>query len=308
MFKKSFIIIIVNSFFGIVAIAQPQSLLIGKLTAVSNDVYNFTHNLSDEEYIVSDLSSEERKQQLFDLAKNCLSEIQKVMAAGVPETKTIPIKKESDDSTYQMPISALKALCNRVLAVTGGSVWKSKAEEAAQFISVWQKPLEEGKVDKVQARIATQSGLQALSKLDEARNNGLKDTQELNISGQTLTVADVREQIVYLLTQLSKINDQYIAAEEARLAPFRNALSGDKLSLFNSRFTDETVGVYGAGGHLLKTPAEYASSGVWCEWSVDNSRIVKSWNIACWQFKGMTKIGGPVTRSGFGTPPASAFR
>lgn len=308
MFKKLFFILIINSFFGIVAIAQPQSLLIGKLTAVSNDVYNFTHNLSDEEYIVSDLSSEERKKQLFDLAKNCLSEIQKVIAAGVPETNTIPIKKESDDLTYQMPISALKALCNRVLAVTGGSVWKSNALEAAQFITVWQKPLEEGKVDKVQARIATQSGLQALSKLDEARKNGLTDTQELNISGQTLTVADVREQIVYLQTQLSKINEQYIAAEEARLAPFRNALSGDKLSLFNSRFTDETVGVYGAGGHLLKTPAEYASSGVWCEWAVDNSRIVKSWNIACWQFKGMTKIGGPVTRSGFGTPPASAFR
>ncbi|MBX7174946.1 MAG: hypothetical protein K1X72_28475 [Pyrinomonadaceae bacterium] len=306
--SRKLVFIFVLVIFSCLAVkAQPQSLLIGKLTTVANDVYNFTHNLSDEEYIVSDLSSEERKKQLFDLAKNCFSEIQKVLAAGVPETKTVAIKKESDDSTYQMPISQLKALCNRVLAATGGSVWKANAEEAAQFISVWQKPLEEGKVDKVQARIATETGKQALTKLDEAHKNGLADTEELSVFGQTLTVADVREQIVYIQAELSKINDQFIAAEEARLAPFRSALSGDKLSLFNSRFTDETVGVYGAGGHLLKTPAEYARSSVWCEWSVDNSKIVKSWNIACWQFKGMTKIGGPVTRSGFGTPPASAF-
>lgn len=308
MLKKLSFIFVLVIFSCFAAYALPQSLLVSKLTTVANDVYNFTHNLSDEEYIVSDLSSGGRKKQLFDLAKDCLSEIQKVIAAGVPETKTIAIKKESDNSTYQMPISELKSLCNRVLAATGGSVWKGNAEDAAQFISVWQKPLEEGKVDKVRARIATETGKQALAKLDEARKNGLADTKELTVFGQTLTVADVREQIVYLQNELSKINDQYIAAEEARLAPFRSALSGDKLSLFNNRFSDETVGVYGAGGHLLKTPAEYASSSIWCEWSVDNSKIVKSWDIACWQFKGMTKIGGPVTRSGFGTPPSSAFR
>lgn len=308
MFKKLLFILIVNLFIGIVANAQPQSLYITKLTAVANDVYRFTHNLSDEEYIVSDLSSASRKQQLFDLAKSCLSEIQKTLSAGVAETKNLSIKRESDDQTFQLSIADLKALCNRVLAATGGSVWKGNAEEAAQYIAVWQKPLEEGKIDKVQAKVAAETGRQSLAKIDEARKNGVADTDEVKVFGQPITVADAREQIVYIQSELEKINQKFIAAEEARLAPFRAALSGDKLQLFNSRFTSESIGVYGIGGKTLKTPAELASSPVWCEWSYDNSKIVRTWDMGCWHFNGMIKVGGVVTRSGFGNPPASAFR
>lgn len=307
MFKNLFFIFVFFVVCSSVIKAQPQSILVSKITPIANNLYSFTHNLSDEEYIVSDLSSENRKKQLFDTATEFLREVQKAMVAGLTETRTIAIKKESDNSTAQIPISELKELANRVLKATGGSVAKESAEEAGQYISIWLKPLEEGKINGVQAEVATETGKTALAKLDEARKNGLADTEEISVMGQKMTVADVREQIIYIQSELSKINQNFIAEREAKLAPFRAVLNGDKLSIFNSRFTGKR-GVYGIGGKLLRTPAEYASSPVWCEWSEDTNRIVKSWDVACWQFKGMTKVGGPTTKSGFGTPPASAFR
>lgn len=307
MFKNLFFIFVFFVVCSSVIKAQPQSILVSKITPIANNLYSFTHNLSDEEYIVSDLSSENRKKQLFDTATEFLREVQKAMATGLAETKTISIKKESDNSTVQISITELKELANRVLKATGGSVAKESAEEAGQYISIWLKPLEEGKINGVQTEVATETGKTALAKLDEARKNGLADTEEISVMGQKMTVADVREQIIYIQSELSKINQKFIAEREAKLAPFRTVLSGDKLSIFNSRFSG-TRGVYGVGGKLLRTPAEYASSPVWCEWSEDTNRIVKSWDVACWQFKGMTKVGGPNTKSGFGTPPASAFR
>ena len=287
---------------------MPTSILLGNIEQVANRVYLYSHNHSDQEFTRTDQFGSERYiKELFDAAKECLAEIAKAQAAGVPESKTIGIKRQADDSIAQMSLAQIKALCQRALRLTGGDMGKGQAQAAAQYISIWLKLLNNGSIDKTQAEVATETGKTALAEIDEARANGLSDDERIEVFDRTMTVGEAREQIVYIQSEIGKINAKNIAEQEAKYAPFRAALTGDKLALYNSRMLHS--GVYGAGGHLLKTPQEYAGSTVWCEWSVDRNTIVASWALGCWHFKGMTRVGNVVNRSGLGdTPPASAFR
>ncbi|HQU85897.1 MAG TPA: hypothetical protein PKY59_22415 [Pyrinomonadaceae bacterium] len=287
---------------------QPLSILLGNVEKSANTVYQFSHNSSDEELTDTDqLGSERYIKDLFDYSKECLADIDKAIAAGAAESKTVKIELRSDETKTSMSLAEIRALCKRMLKMTGAGVWKGQAEEAAQYISIWLQPLTDKAIDKTQASVADKNGKDALAKLDEARANGLSDDEELEVFDRTMTVSEAREQIVYIHDEIAKINAKFIADEKAQYAPFRAALSGDKLALYNSRMY--MAGVYGAGGKLLKTPQEYANSALWCEWSVDRNSLVTTWEIGCWHFKGMTKVGNVVTRSGVGsTPPSSAFR
>ncbi|MBS1796718.1 MAG: hypothetical protein JSS81_23000 [Acidobacteria bacterium] len=302
--------IVILIIFGGAARAQqvPAGILLGDVERTANQVYRYSHNFADQEFTrTNQLGSESYVKLLFDGSKDCLAAIDKAVAAGVPETRTVNVKRQADNSNLPMSLAEIREMCRRVLKMTGGAMWKGQAAEAAQYISIWLKPLQDGSIDKTQAAVAAQNGKEALAKLDEARSGGLADTDELEVLGQTMTVRDAREQIVYIQTEISKINDKFVAEEEAKYAPFRAALTGDKLDLYNSRMKHS--GVYGAGGRMLKTPAEYAASPVWCEWSVDRNSLITTWELGCWHFKGMTKVGAVVTRSGVGaTPPSSAFR
>ncbi|MBS1796539.1 MAG: hypothetical protein JSS81_22085 [Acidobacteria bacterium] len=310
MFKTIWFLLLVALAAGHAVRAQqpPISLLLGDVQKSADRVYQFSHDGSDEELTSTDqLGSERYIKDLFDYSKECLAAIDKAQAAGATDSRTVTLTRRDDESKFQMSLGEIRALCRRMIKMTGGGVWKGQATEAAQYISIWLKPLQDGSIDKTQAAVAAKNGKDALAKLDEARANGLADTEELEVFDQTMTVRDAREQIVYIQTEISKINDKFVAKEEALYAPFRAALSGDKLALYNSRMY--MAGVYGAGGRLLKTPAEYAASPVWCEWSVDRNSLVTTWSLGCWHFKGMTRVGDVVNRSGVGsTPPSSAFR
>ena len=103
-----------------------------------------------------------------------------------------------------------------------------------------------------------------------------------------------------------KVFGDLTAAEEAQYEPFRQILSGDKLTLYNSRL--KKYKLYGLSGKVLKTPEHYRDSNVWCTTGVDRSGIVPVWSVDCWHFKGMTKLGSVESRTGSGDEaPSSAF-
>jgi hypothetical protein len=292
----------------------PQSVLIGQIEESGNVVYSLSHDFSDKEKTNLNELTGNQYQTLFEKANECVANIDKAVAAGAPDSKTVSIRLMTlnyvgnTPPTAQMSLSQLKFLCQRMISMTGGKMAKSEAEDAAQYVGIWLKLVQDGKLSQIQAPIAAENGKQALAKLDRARAAGLSDNEQIEVvGGRTISVSDAREQIVYLQGEAEKVANSNKAAEEAQYEPFRQVLSGDKLALYNGRL--KIYSLYGAAGLRLKTPQDYAISPIWCESGVNRNGIMPMWEVSCWSFRGMAKIGGPVTRTGQGeTAPSSAYR
>jgi hypothetical protein len=195
----------------------------------------------------------------------------------------------------------------RVMRLTGRSSLVAKARKAGQYPSIWMNHIANGTLDEVQAEVAAANGQEALALIDEARAGGLDDTERIEVFNRTLTVAEIREEIVYVKAGAEKVFAKNKAAEEAKYEPFRQALSGDKLALYNDRL--KSLYVYSAGGRILTTPQQYAAAALWCRVAVDRNGISPRWDVTCWHFRGMTQSGTPTTKTGWGdTPPSTAFR
>lgn len=292
----------------------PQSVLAGNVERCGNTVYLYSHNSSDEEIeSIDDLGGQGDIEQLYRSSTECLAEISKAVAGGLSETRTVKITLRTlsdtgtERPTRQMSVAEVRDMCRRLVRITGGSMLRAKAEKAAQYPAIWMKHITDGTLDNVQAEVAAANGKEALALIDEAIAGGLSVSESITVFDRTLTVADAREEIVYVMTEAEKVHKGNIAAEEAKYEPFRKALSGDKLALYNDRF--RLLYVYSTGGRILSTPQQYAAAPLWCRVAIDRNGISPRWDVTCWRFSGMKIAGGPSTRTGWGTtPPSAAFR
>jgi hypothetical protein len=206
-----------------------------------------------------------------------------------------------------MSLAQIRSLCQRMIKLTAGKMAKTHAQDAAEYIGIWSKLIQDNQLTEDQAPVAAANGKEALAKLDDARSAGLADTEQIEVyGGRTISVSDAREQIVYIQGESEKVANKNKATEEAQYQPFREVLTGDKLALYNERI--KSYKLYGIGGRVLRTPQDYATSTLWCDSGVNRDGIVPIWEVACWHFRGMTKLGDVVTRSGEGeSAPSSAY-
>ncbi len=160
---------------------------------------------------------------------------------------------------------------------------------------------------KEDGKKALEDGKTCIDKIDEAVSKGLAESIEVETYKGKMTITEARKMCVAVRDAGQKVFGDLTGAEEAKYEPFRNVLSGDKLSIYNDRL--KKYKLYGAGGKVLKTPADYRDSPLWCTTGVDREGIVPVWSVDCWHFKGMTKAGSVESRSGTGDQaPAAAFR
>ena len=204
----------------------------------------------------------------------------------------------------------MTSLCCAVVS-TAGVVFAQKdtkdledAINAASNFADW-KPGDDF-YPKENAKQALENGKACVEKADAALAGGLPATTVFDTYKGKMTIAEAREMCIAVRDKGQKFFSEITEKEEAQYEPFRKVLSGDKLTLYNNRL--KSYKLYGAGGKVLKTPADYAASPLWCDSGVDPNGIVPMWEVACWHFKGMAKVGDVVTRSGAGeSAPSSAF-
>jgi len=160
---------------------------------------------------------------------------------------------------------------------------------------------------KEDGKKALADGQTCIDKIDEALSKGLAASTVVETHKGDMTISEAREMCVSARDAGQKVFGDLTAAEEAQYEPFRKVLSGDKLSIYNERL--KKYKLYGAGGKVLKTPADYRESALWCTTGVDREGILPVWSVDCWRFKGMTKVGSVESRTGTGDEaPSSAFR
>jgi hypothetical protein len=316
MFKKIFLTIslVVAAAVCDAAAQVPQSVLAGNVERCANTVYLYSHDSRDTEIeSTDDLGGQGDVEQLYQSATECLAEVTKALAGGLAESRTVRVTLRTlnytgnERPTRQMPVSEVAAMCRRLIRITGGMFLKAKAEKAAQYPAIWMKHITDGTLDDVQAEVAAANGKDALSLIDEAIAGGLAPSESIEVFDRKLTVAEAREEIVYVKTESEKVFLKNVAAAEAKFEPYRKALSGDKLELYNERF--KLLYVYSTNGRILTTPQQYAAATLWCRVAIDRNGISPRWDVTCWRFSGMKIVGGPTTRTGWGTtPPSASFR
>ena len=174
----------------------------------------------------------------------------------------------------------------------------------ASTYSDW-KP-EDSMYPKEDGKLALENGRSCIQKIDEAVSKGLPEATIVETPKGKMTITDARAMCVRVRDAGQKVFGDLTAAEESQYEPFRQALSGDKLSLYNDRL--KKYKLYGAGGKVLKTPDDYRDANVWCTTGVNRDGIVPVWSVDCWHFRGMTKVGSVESRTGNGDEaPSSAF-
>jgi len=181
-------------------------------------------------------------------------------------------------------------------------------EDAISEASIWVgwKP-DDSLYPKQDGKKALEDGKTCIEKIDEAVSKGLAGSTVVETQKGKMTITNARAMCVSVRDAGQKVFGDLTAAEEAQYEPFRNVLSGDKLSIYNERL--KSYKLYGAGGKVLKTPEAYRDSALWCTTGVNRDGIVPVWSVDCWHFKGMAMVGTVTTRTGEGDEaPSSAFR
>jgi hypothetical protein len=207
-------------------------------------------------------------------------------------------------------VSAAMLLC---MALSGAALVipqkvAKDLEDTISEASIWVgwKP-DDSLYPKQDGKKALGDGKTCIEKIDEALSKGLAASTVVETQKGKMTITEAREMCVSVRDAGQKVFGDQTAAEEAEYEPFRKVLSGDKLSLYNDRL--KKYKLYGGGGKVLKTPEAYRDSPLWCTTGVDREGVLPVWSVACWHFKGMTKVGSVETRTGTGDEaPSSAFR
>jgi hypothetical protein len=161
------------------------------------------------------------------------------------------------------------------------------------------------------AETALRNAKACLEKWDAADAYGNKPTAELKLGKRSITLGDVKPKLCEpLKAGAEKELARIAAARDAAMVPFRKALAGDKLEVWEEQFGLEAHAA-GKGGTDIETPQEYAAASLWfAGFSSDDSGCPsgKRYTLRRYQFKGNTLAGKPTESTGCGEAPASAYR
>jgi hypothetical protein len=245
--------------------------------------------------------------------QKCIEAIDKALAAGVSDSKTIEVKfrdrNDSSEASKTLSLAELRSLCEQLSSSAGKEDSLRKATQAAINTSIWPEKISQGEdFSGPNARVAADAANECIRSIDKALKSGNAGSTQIELIGDNkMTLSEAREMCVYVRDKATKQVTSDIAAEEAEYEPFRKLLTGDKLFIYNDRL--KKYKLYGASGRVLRSPQDYRDSPLWCTTGVNREGIVPVWSVDCWHFRGMTMIGSVESRTGTGDQaPSSAFR
>jgi hypothetical protein len=256
--------------------------------------------------------SEEWAKSYNTRAVACQDAVDKAIAGGLAPTRTMTFKVNkqgpmADGEEQELTLSEVKAMCATMEQVAGRKYFLIQAEREGNNANTWAQKIANNDLGR-NADLAVHFGGDCIAAVDRAVGYGVPEATQVEIGfgsgAEKQSLTEVREMCVYVRAAGQKKLEEEKAAEELRFRPFTSVLSDDKLKLFNQRMRD--VKVYGHGGRLLRTPADYKTSEVWCEVGVNREGVMPLWEMACWRFQGMKKTSGPITKQGVGDEPPSA--
>ena len=312
MLKVTLIAVCICLGLGVLVAAGPQQVPTVVLMQSIREHANFIGKYGSYEQLSSgEVDFGSHSDVVSEHARKCTEAIDKALAAGVSDSKTIEVqfldRNNSSNESKTVSLADLRSLCERLGGAAGKEDSLRKATQAAINASIWPEKISQGEdFSGPNARVAADAANDCIRSIDKALKSGNAGSTQIELIGDNkMTLSEAREMCVYVRDKATKQVSSDVAAEEAEYEPFRKVLSGDKLNVYNER---KRYKLYTTGGRVLKTPEDYKNAGVWCSVGVNRDGIVTMWDMDCWRFRGMTQVGGVMHKNGTGDePPSSAF-
>ncbi len=225
-------------------------------------------------------------------AKKCVDAIDAALAGGASADDQVGSSKKT--------VTEARAFC------AGGVKRVSTIFIAGrlQYFSTWptaiKKPgrgIDDGKQALFEANTCRKQ-------VDDALAAGVSPSAQIKLTAETLTLAEAKTKVCDAVAAAGQgVVDAEQARIEAKKAPYRKVLVGEKLNLLENLWGDAFTGV---GGTALDTPEKLASAQVWftlLTWTDDLDRM--HWTLRRYAFSGNHAAGSPTERSGCCSDPGS---
>src|SRR5262252_4888737 len=168
----------------------PVSILLDNVRQFGNKVVNYDGAKNISASFADDL---------FKQAKQTSIAVDKVIAAGVPDSRTVTLNTGTSEKT--MTLAEIKAMCAGVATLAA----RSNADQAITNASVWPKYIADGTINQgAQARGALQISKFCVAKVDEALANGVPESAVIDAMGTKMTLTEGREMCVYVRDEAQK--------------------------------------------------------------------------------------------------------
>jgi hypothetical protein len=245
-------------------------------------------------------------------AKACVDAVRDALDAGVAESHSVKVIQDSDDIPQTKKgyaaLSDVKDYCGARYTRLRANRVRNGLQPVSDSLHAYGE-MEE--LDDMDIIVLESPVKKCFAAIRWGHEHKLPADTVIDIKGarpMKVTFADANDQLCKLLDDTMREKSEewaaaQKAAEEALLGPFRKALKGDKISIFESRYMVE-LDVYTKGAYAIEKPKEFAKASLWfivLNREGDDGRTW--WVLRRFAFKG-NKLVKESETTGLGDMPA----
>jgi len=258
--------------------------------------------------------SERKVSEALTKIDRCVSAVDAALAAGFKNADEAKVydssryangrkdKQPGRTAVHFAPLSEIRGMCQALRNQVGvGDV--IRAVDEARGV---EKQLATKKLGRTDARVAEVYHTKCTAAVDKALERKINKQASLETEYGTMTLAEAKEKGCGPIGALiAKAQSAGQAAQDARFAPWKKALKGDKIKTFLGKKMIH-FRVYTKRGKQLNTPADFAKASVWFE--VLRSGHPRKWRMKRFAFRGNKLVSTKVIEGRGRKAPSKAFR
>ena len=230
-------------------------------------------------------------------AKKCVDAIDAALAAGASASDDINWEHKTLGDAREMCVGGVQRIAAKYVV---GRV---------QYFETWAINVQKPGRGVDDAKEAISEADTCRKEVDAALAAGVAASTTIKLKAGEITLGDAKAKVCDAVAAAGQV---IVDAEQAKLdakkAPYRKVLTGDKLNLIENLWGDA---FYGVGGDPLDTPEKLKAASAWFSvltWTDDNDGKTH-WTLRKYKFRGDKAVGNATERSGCcDEPPSSAYR
>jgi hypothetical protein len=230
-------------------------------------------------------------------AKKCVDAIDAAIAAGESSSDVVGSTHKTLAESREWCISGVERVTAKY--VVG----------RLQYFETWEVNVHKPGHGYDDAKEAISEAETCRKEVDDALAAGVPASTTIKLVAGEIALSDAKAKVCDPVAAAGQeIVDAAQAALDAKKAPYRKVLKGDKLNLIENLWGDA---FYGVGGEALDTPEKLAHASVWFEtltW-VDDNDGKTHWTLRRYAFRGDKAVGNATEQSGCcDEPPTRLYR
>jgi len=252
--------------------------------------------------------------KVVQLANACVAAVDAALAGGADPGDLVQVDGKVEGAVKQKnalgypvsmaPLANVRVFCE---GITG----HARGKDMMSSLKLYEGWLNKLSDPKHNTPAEMNAGYAQVAPCEKAVDDMLKSSPpatEVRLKKSTVTLGEAKAKICQALQQqCDSMKAAFAAAREAKIAPFRAVLKGDRMKVFEAQdMAFESI--YGPGGRQLHSPEDFAAAPTWYVVLSSDDGFFYRWTTRGFRVRGNNSAGPPVERNGVGrNPPSSAY-